>query len=149
LLLARSTDAIPAGLGLSPSISVKRRRPGDGTLFHERPWEGDWSSVFAWALPGVVPGLPQGGLLGDAHGEIFPDHVLDGLDVATRSDGVEVGLFSGWVHNPAALLADLRHGAARLAATTLRVSPEEGPVATAMLESLVQRTIAGAEASPS
>jgi len=51
----------------------------------------------------------------------------------------EVGLFSGWVHAPAAVLADHEHGAGRLIATTLRLAPQDGPVVTAMLESLIQR----------
>jgi hypothetical protein len=140
LLLARSTSAVPTGLG-GPCV-VRPRRPENGTSPGERPWDGDWSSVFAWALPGVVPGLPEGGLLGDAHGEIFPDHVLDGLDVASASDGVEVGLFSGWVHTPASLLASVDRKPGRLVVTTLRLAPEDGPMATAMLESLVQRTVA-------
>jgi hypothetical protein len=98
--------------------------------------------VFAWALPGILPGIEDGGLLGDPHAQIFPDHVLDGLDVAAPLDGVEVGLFAGWVHSPAALLANVRHGAGRLLATTLRLAPEDGPIATALLESLIQRASA-------
>ena len=116
------------------------RRPGDEADVDERPWDGDWCSVFAWALPGIVPGLPGGGLLGDAHGQVFPDHVLSGLDVAAPSDGVEVGLFVGWVSSPAALLATFDQGAGHLIATTLHLAPEDGPVATAIIESLVQRT---------
>jgi Glycosyl hydrolases family 2, sugar binding domain len=141
LLLARSTGAIPAGLGLARPIVVRPRRPGEATDASERPWDGDWCSVFAWALPGAVPGLPDGGLLGDAHGEIFPDHVLDGLDVAAPLDGVEVGLFSGWVHSPVALLAQFDQGSGQVIATTLQLAPEDGPVATALLEQLVQRAL--------
>jgi hypothetical protein len=139
LVLVRSVDAISSGLGLARPAVVRRRRPGDATLQYERPWDGDWSSVFAWATPGIVPGLPEGGLLGDAHAEIFPDLVLDGIDVAAPENGVDVGLFSGWVHSPAALLCSFRHGAGTLTLTTLRVAPEDGPVASAMLAELVDR----------
>jgi hypothetical protein len=142
LLLARSSDAIPAGVDLARPMKVRSRRPADGSPAQDRPWDGDWISVFAWALPGIVPGLADGGLLGDPHGQIFPDHVLDGLEAAAPSDGVEIGLFSGWIHSPAALLAAFEQGAGRLMATTLRLAPENGPVATAMLESLVQRALA-------
>ena len=138
LVLARSTDALSGGLDGGRSIHVRRRRPGDGTLVHERPWDGDWSSVFAWALPGVMAGLPDGGLLGDAHREIFPDHVMDGLDVASPTDGVRVGLFSGWVHSPVGLLASIDHDGRRIVVTTLRLAPEDGPIATVMLETLIQ-----------
>jgi hypothetical protein len=139
LLLARSGDAISADFGPARSMHVRPRRPTDRTQAADRPWDGDWTSVFAWALPGVVPGITEGGLLGDPHRQIFPDHVLDGLDVLAASDGVEAGLFAGWVHDPAALLAAFRHGDGRLVATTLRLSPEDGPIATTMLESLIQK----------
>jgi Glycosyl hydrolases family 2, TIM barrel domain len=138
LVLARSTDALAGGFDGMKSVHVRRRRPGDGTQVHERPWDGDWSSVFAWSLPAMMPGLPDGGLLGDAHREVFPDHVLDGLDVASADDGVRVGLFSGWVHSPVALVASLSHGRARAIVTTLRLAPEDGPIATALLEQLIQ-----------
>ena len=137
LVLVRSTDALAGDLNRRP-IYVRRRRPGDGTQVHERPWDGDWSSVFAWAIPGVVPGLSSGGLLGDAHRQVFPDHVLDGLDVASAADGVRIGLFSGWVHSPVALLASFAQGHRRVIVTTLRLAPEDGPIATAMLEALIQ-----------
>jgi hypothetical protein len=92
--------------------------------------------VFAWSLPGIVPGLRTGGLLGVAHAEIFPDHVLEGPPARA-----EAGLFSGWVHSPAALLTTFAQNEGRVAATTLRVAPEDGPVATALLESLIQRAL--------
>ncbi len=139
LLLGRSSDAIPADVGLMRPVRVRPRRPDDGSPASERPWDGDWTSVFAWAFPGVVPGIAEGGLLGDPHQQVFPDHVLDGLDVLATSDGVESGLFSGWVHNPAALLAGFAHGAGRLVVTTFRLAPEDGPIATTMLESLIQK----------
>ena len=143
LVLARARDAIPAGLGLARPMAVQRRGPGDGTSTGERPWDGDWSSVFAWSLPGFIPGLPDGGLLGEVHVEIFPDHVLTGLDVASRQDGVRAGMFSGWVHSPAGLAAQFDQGAGQVVITTLRLAPEDGPVATAVLELLTQ-TRAGA-----
>jgi hypothetical protein len=139
LLLARSTDAMPGGFSLRRPVTIRSRRPSDGGD-GDQPWLGDWTSIFAWALPGLVPGLDVGGLLGDAHAEIFADHVMEGLDAGNPDDGVEVGLFAGWLHRPVALLASLAVGHGHLVATTLRLSPEAGPVATTMLESLVQRT---------
>jgi hypothetical protein len=121
--------------------AVRCRRPADDVPPEAAPWNGDWISVFAWALPGVIPGLPRGGLLGDPQGEIFADHVLAGLDPAAPKDGVEVGMFAGWVQQPAALLAAFAQGAGRITATTLRLAPENGPVATALLESLIQRAL--------
>jgi hypothetical protein len=87
----------------------------------------------------LVPGLPKGGLLGNAQAEIFPDMILDGLDLAAPADGVELGLFAGWLHAPVALQARFAQGAGHITVTTLRLAPEDGPIATALLESLVQR----------
>jgi glycosyl hydrolase family 2 len=144
LLLGRSSDAIPSGIGLSRSMVVRRRHPGDDVQGDERGWDGDWTSVFAWALPGIVPGLPEGGLLGDAHGQVFPDHVIDWPLGIAPLDGVEIGLFAGWAHNPVALQTRLVHGAGELRVTTLKLTPEDGPVATGLLEWLVQRAAHGA-----
>jgi hypothetical protein len=138
LLLARSADSIDSGVSLSRSFTV-RSRGSQADL----PWNGDYSSVFAWALPGIVPGLPDGGLLGDAEAEIYPDHVLDGGNPAAWVDIAGAGLFSGWVHSPAALLAEFAQTRGEVMLTTLRLSPEGGPVATALLEALIQR-LAGA-----
>jgi hypothetical protein len=136
LLLARSSDAIPAGVGLTKPLVVRARHP---TAALDSSWSGDWTSVFAWALPDVVPGLPEGGLLGDAHREVFPECVLDGLVAAEASDGVEAGLFAGWIHAPVTVQAGFALGAGHLIVTTFRLAPEHGPIATALLESLVQR----------
>jgi hypothetical protein len=138
LVIARSADAIPASVGLARPAAVEARRPGDDVGASDMPWDGDWSSVFAWALPGVAPGLPRGGLLHLAHAEVFPDNVITGLDVADPGAGVSIGIFSGWIHAPAALLATFEQGAGRVTITTLRLGPEAGPVATVLLESIVQ-----------
>ncbi len=139
LILARSSDAVPDNLGLQEQVVIRRRKPDACAPPVERSWDGDWISVFAWAVPGTLPGLEDGGLLGDAHAEIFPDLVLDWRDRAAGTDVVEVGMFSGWIRHPAALLMSFRQGAGHVIVTTLRVAPEEGPIATAVLESLVQR----------
>ncbi|HEY3073223.1 MAG TPA: glycoside hydrolase family 2 TIM barrel-domain containing protein [Candidatus Limnocylindrales bacterium] len=138
LVLARHTDALAAATGLARPASIEPRRIGDDDAPARRPWDGDWVSVFAWALPGIAPGLPGGGLLNDAHAEAYPDHVVTGLDVADPASGVGVGMFSGWVDCPAAILASFEQGHGRVTLTTLRLSPEDGPVATAFLESLLQ-----------
>jgi hypothetical protein len=143
LLLARSSEAIPVGLDAARSAVIRPRRSGVGTAGQLSPWDGDWVSVFAWAAPGIMPGLPRGGLLGDPHAEVFPDHVVGGLE--GDLSGATVGIFTGWLHHPAALLAEVGTGPGtggepfgRFVVTTLRLSPEEGPVATALLESLIQ-----------
>jgi hypothetical protein len=139
LVLARSADAVPRDVALARPVVVSPRRSDDVAVSDPGRWDGDWISIFAWALPGCIPGLSLGGLLGEAHAEVFPDHVLEGLDVAAPQDGVEVGMFVGWIHDPVALLASFAQGAGRLTVTTLRLSPENGPVATALVASLVRR----------
>ena len=51
-------------------------------------------------------------------------------------------MFVGWVHSPAALVWTFRQGRGTVTLTTLRVAPEDGPVATALLEGLLQRAAA-------
>jgi hypothetical protein len=51
-------------------------------------------------------------------------------------------MFVGWVHTPAALVWTFRQAAGAVTLTTLRVAPETGPVATALLERLVQHAAA-------
>jgi hypothetical protein len=143
VLLARASDALTAATGLARPAAVVSRDPGPTDVAPRRPWDGDWTSVFAWALPGVAPGLPDGGLLHEAHAEVYPDHVITGLDVADPSDGVRIGLFAGWVDGPAAILASFPQGRGWVTLTTLRLSPEHGPVATALLGSLLRGAIDG------
>jgi hypothetical protein len=139
LLLARSDDAIVAELDSLMPIRVRNRRAGDGATPEDRALEGDWISTFTWAGPGVVAGLPAGGLLGPAHAEIFPDHVLD-LSGNAHGVTVDAGMFAGWVRSPVAALVSFQHGPGRVTVTTMRVAPEDGPVATSLLERLVQRS---------
>lgn len=47
-------------------------------------------------------------------------------------------MFVGWVHTPAALVWTFRQAGGAVTLTTFRVAPETGPVATALLERLVQ-----------
>jgi hypothetical protein len=44
------------------------------------------------------------------------------------------------VHSPAALVWSFPQGRGSLTLTTLRIAPERGPVATVLLEGLLQRT---------
>ena len=103
------------------------------------PWEGDWVSAFSWLLPGTYPDLPERNPLDFAYEEVLPDHVLTGYDPARHRDEVPAGMFVGWVHSPAALIWSFRTGRGAVPLTTLHVSPERGPVATALFEGLLQQ----------
>jgi hypothetical protein len=138
LVLVRSRDAIGAS-DLARRVGVVLRKlPWAGAPGQRSPWEGDWVSSFSWLLPGAFPGLPDRRPLDFAYEEVLPDHVLTGYDPGRHRDEVSAGMFVGWVHSPAALLWTFRQGRGVITLTTLHVAPESGPIATALLERLLQ-----------
>jgi hypothetical protein len=64
--------------------------------------------------------------------------VLLGYDPVRHRQEVPSGMFVGWVHTPAANVWTFRQGRGAVTLTTFRVAPESGPVATALLERLIQ-----------
>jgi hypothetical protein len=48
-------------------------------------------------------------------------------------------MFVGWVHAPAAIVWTFPQGRGTVTLTTFRVAPESGPVATLLLEQLLQQ----------
>lgn len=138
--LVRSTSGLPDDLDLRRRVAVHSRRlahagwPGQAS-----PWDGDWVSNFSWLLPDAFPRLPVRVLLDQAFAEVAPDHVLLGYEPDRHGDEVPSGMFVGWVHAPAALIWQFRQGDGIVTLTTLRLSPEAGPVASTMLDSLVQQ----------
>jgi hypothetical protein len=142
LVLIRSRSDIPEGLRLDRPVAVRARGlPDPGTVDRRSAWEGDWVTSWSWLLPEIVPLLPPRNPLGFAHAEIIPDHVLTGYDPRRHRDEVGAGMFAGWVHAPAALLWRFPQGRGSLTLATFRVAPERGPVATAMLEGLIQHAL--------
>ena len=140
LCLVRSSSAVPADLELRRSVEVHLRRlPHAGWPGQRSPWEGDWVSNFNWILPGAFPELPFRAPLDFSYEEVAPDHVLLGYDPQRHRDEVAAGMFVGWIHQPAALTWGFAQGLGSIVLTTFRLVPESGPVATTMLEALVQR----------
>jgi hypothetical protein len=142
LVLVRSSSAVPEGIDLRRRVGVHLRRlPHAGWPGQRSPWEGDWVSNYNWILPGAFPRLPDRRPLDQAFEEIAPDHVLLGYDPVQHRDEVPAGMFVGWVHEPAALIwqFDQRRGSVLL--TTFRLAPEEGPIASTMLECLIDRLV--------
>jgi hypothetical protein len=117
-----------------------RRLPLPGSTDQRSPWEGDWITSWSWLLPGALPGLPQRNPLDFAWEEVLPDHVLLGHDAQRHRDEVLAGMFVGWVHAPAALVWTFPQGHGLVTLTTFRVAPASGPLATALLEGLLQQT---------
>jgi hypothetical protein len=143
LLLARSRSAIPDGSHLDRAVTVRARALPDPDAADQRsPWDGDWVTAWSWLIPDLVPSLPPCNPLGFAYAESLPDHVLDGYDPVMHRDEVAAGIFAGWVHAPAALLWRFPQGRGTITITTFRVAPEGGPVATAMLEGVIQHAVA-------
>ncbi|MFN2418318.1 MAG: glycoside hydrolase family 2 protein [Candidatus Limnocylindria bacterium] len=142
LALVRTTSALPKDLDLRRRVSVHLRRFAHaGWPGQVSPWEGDWVSSFSWILPDAFPRLPRRAPLDQAYGEIAPDHVLLGYDPVKHRDEVPSGMFVGWVHAPAALIWEFRQGDGVITVTTLRLAPESGPVATTMLDCLIQQSV--------
>jgi len=139
LVLVRTRDALESGADLARRVDVVLRKyPVAGLPGQRSPWEGDWVSNYSWILPGVFPGLPERNPLDFAYEEVLPDHVLTGYDPARHLAEVPAGMIVGWVHNPAALVWTFRQGRGTVTLTTFQVAPESGPVATALLEGLIQ-----------
>ncbi|HEX2222522.1 MAG TPA: glycoside hydrolase family 2 TIM barrel-domain containing protein, partial [Candidatus Limnocylindria bacterium] len=144
LVLVRSSSAVPPELELRRRITPHLRRlPHAGWPGQRSPWEGDWVSNFNWILPGSFPELPDRAPLDVAYRQVAPDHVLLGYDPVRHREEVSAGMFVGWVHEPAALLWSFTQGAGLITLTTFRLAPESGPVASAMLQCLLEQLAAG------
>lgn len=139
LLLVRSRAAITDRRLGRPVVAHARALRDPARNDERSPWEGDWVTAWSWILPGALPGLPERNPLDFAYAEVIPDHVLGGYDPSTHADEVFAGMFAGWVHAPAALGWTFPHGSGSITATTFRVAPESGPVATMMLDGLLDR----------
>jgi hypothetical protein len=141
LVLVRTRAAIPVDHDLARRVSVHLRRlPHSGWPGQRSPWEGDWVTSWSWILHDALPGLPRRNPLDFAYEEVLPDHVLLGYDPGRHRDEVPSGMFVGWVHTPAANIWTFRQDRGVMTLTTFRVAPESGPVATLLLERLIQHT---------
>ena len=98
-------------------------------------WWGDWCSTKTWFVPEHFPSIPDKTRFDFEFLPIVPQRVLSGPLV----DDVIAGMFTGWLHNPAALVARLPVGPGRLVVTTFDLLPQIGsdPIATLMLHDLL------------
>ena len=146
--LVRSASALPQSLDLRRRVSVHLRRfAHSGWPGQTSPWEGDWVSSFSWTLPDAFARLPWRAPLDQAYGEIAPDHVLLGYEPTVHRDEVPAGMFVGWIHAPAALVWGFGQGDGLFVLTTFRLAPESGPLATTMLDSLIEKLAAQPKAT--
>ncbi len=141
LVLADGTDALTTSLRLDapdqmllPDIILT---PRDGTI-----WRGDWIAGFSWIRrQGPFADLPGGPLLDLSYDRVVPHHVMTGFRPWEYGGAVHAGLVVGWVHKPAALIAERRVGRGGLVATTFRLCcdpPGTDPVASALFDALTR-----------
>jgi hypothetical protein len=139
LVLVRDRAALERGNRLARPVDIRARSlPDPDTPDGRSPWHGDWVTAWTWLLPGALRGLPERNPLDFAYAGVMPDHVLAGYEPGHHADEVTAGMFAGWVHAPAAVVWTFPQGAGRLTLTTFRLAPEDGPVATVMLGSLLE-----------
>lgn len=116
-----------------PNIALT---PRHGTM-----WRGDWIAGFSWIRrEGVFVDLPGGPMIDLSFDRIVPHHVMTGFRSWEWADKVHAGLVVGWVHKPAALLAERQVGHGGLVATTFRLF-EEPPGADPLAATLFDRII--------
>jgi Glycosyl hydrolases family 2, sugar binding domain/Glycosyl hydrolases family 2/Glycosyl hydrolases family 2, TIM barrel domain len=97
-------------------------------------WWGDWCTSKTWFVPEHFPSLPDTIRFDFEYQPIVPERVLTG----PLMENIVAGLFVGWLHNPAALVARLPIGRGDLIVTTFDLLPNiaSDPIATLMLNDL-------------
>jgi hypothetical protein len=97
-------------------------------------WWGDWCTSKVWFVPDHFPSMPDTFRFDFEYQPIVPERVLTG----PLPDNISSGLFVGWLHNPAAIVARLPIGNGDLVVTTFDLLPNLGsdPIATLLLHDL-------------
>lgn len=147
---SRRPSDVPDYSALLPLQRTLRIHPRSITVDSDglrHPWDGDWITTWCWLVPGLVPDLPDRAPLDATYTEVLPDHVLLGARPEEFRSEVLGGVIAGWAYPDAATVWAFSQGHGCVIATTLRLSPESGPVATLLLEGLLQR-LGGLESAP-
>jgi hypothetical protein len=126
---------------LFPSWQNVQVTPRAGTV-----WRGDRTSSFSWIRrQGPLAALPGPVLLDHAFDRVIPRHVVTGCNRLDFEARVHAGVFVGWLHKPAALIAERAYGQGRLLVSTFRLlqdAPGVDPTATVLLDSLIALSVA-------
>jgi hypothetical protein len=124
VLVATHTKSITIASGLGVRL-LERNTNG---------WWGDWCTSKVWFVPEHFPSLPDTLRFDFEFQPIVPERVLTG----PLPENISSGLFVGWLHNPAAIVARLPIGNGDLVVTTFDLLPNIGsdPIATLMLHDL-------------
>ncbi len=131
LLLANHPEAIAVNYS---GINLIARK--------DTPWAGDWASSFAWLRrDGAFAHIPGGPLLDFSFDGLIPDYVLTGFSPQNFEAEVHAGIFVGWIHKMAALIAERRYGQGKIIVSTFALTPKTvttHPTATALLQALIE-----------
>ena len=104
-------------------------------------WRGDWIAGFSWVRrTGPLAALPGGPLVDLSFDRVIPHHVLAGFRSWEFGGPVHAGTVVGWVHKPAALIAERQVGRGGLVASTFRLFGDEAlvdPVAASLFDALI------------
>ncbi len=124
VLVATHTRSVTIASGLGVRL-LERNTNG---------WWGDWCTSKTWFVPEFFPSLPDTLRFDFEFQPIVPERVLTG----PLQENILGGLFVGWLHNPAALVARLPIGKGDLVVTTFNLLPHIGsdPIATLVLHDL-------------
>ncbi len=117
-------------------------------VLHERHgtiWRGDWIASFSWIKRhGAFAAIPGGPMFDLSFDRVVPFHVMTGFRSWEFGGAIHAGLVVGWVHKPAATIAERRVGKGGLVASTFRLlrdAPGDDPVAAALFDALIQTAL--------
>jgi hypothetical protein len=148
LFLVHSADDVAPDLPDRNALRIRDRRARiDQRSKEKNPWEGDWVTNFNWikhdplfrGIPRITDSPLNGDLMDFQYYKVIPNQVMLGWSQADDFRDILAGMVVGWIHSPAAMLAQCRRGKGRLLATTLKLESAFGddPVATVLLRNLI------------
>ncbi len=148
LFLIRSSDDVSPEVPVRDLFRIRDRRARMDIRSREKnPWEGDWVSNYNWLkheplfdrIPRTTDSPFAGDLMDFQYYKVIPNQVLLGWNGDRDFDDIFSAMVVGWVHSPAALLAQCRWGQGRLLATTLKLESAFGddPVASILMQNLI------------
>ncbi len=134
LVLADDVDALGPGFGEFPRIELQTWRDA---LFGG----GEWVTAFSWLRrTGRFADLPGGPIMDSFFEGLRPSVVIRGIPPARFAHDVYAGVFVGWVHQLAAIVARHPQGLGSVVVSTLGLTGQpvdDNPVADWLLRQLI------------
>jgi hypothetical protein len=133
-------------LVLADRAPVGTVMPGISTVIREgTPWAGDWASTFTWInRKDALAVLPGGPLVDHTFDCVIPEKVMTGFKDWDFPTLVKAGLFVGWIHKPAALIAERYYGKGVAILNTFNLSDDvlgNDPTATELMDALIRMVV--------